>query len=435
MDNTIKKLEIIEAKLDKIVGGGQALGTLADGRKLFAWGGLPGELVKVQLTKKKSSYLEGIVIEVLEPSPERILPRDKDSYLSTSPWQIMSFEAEQRYKSQLIKEAFDLHHTDISSDIIVYTDKREYSYRNKVEFSFWWDNEKESLDLAFFQRGRRGKIPVEGTSLALPSINQAALNVLAILRNRKNEAFILKTALIRTDKNGNVVLQLYVKTEDYPPLTDAELIALGVQGFELIYSTRKSPASVITKRLQQYGDLTLTDTILGTPFTYAAESFFQVNIPIYEQALEDIKEWTTGASSIVELYSGVGSIGLSVAHGPLTMVEINEHAVREAERTIALLGREDSAKAILSPSEKALDYIKSEATIIVDPPRAGLHADVIYQLLETKPSRVIYLSCNPVTQARDIALLSDSYTLRAYKGYNFFPRTPHIEGLAILDLK
>src|SRR5690606_28455797 len=105
----MKKHEPVEVRLDKIVGGGQALGTMPDGRKLFAWGGLPGELVRVQITKKKSSYLEGIVTEVIEPSPERSEPLDADSYLSTSPWQIMTFSAEQHYKVELVHEAFKLH--------------------------------------------------------------------------------------------------------------------------------------------------------------------------------------------------------------------------------------------------------------------------------------------------------------------------------------
>ena len=80
-------------RLEKIVGGGQVLGQLADGRKVFVWGGLPGELVTVQITKKKSKYAEGIVTEVLEPSSERVEVSEPESYLSTSPWQIMSFDA------------------------------------------------------------------------------------------------------------------------------------------------------------------------------------------------------------------------------------------------------------------------------------------------------------------------------------------------------
>ena len=99
--------------LDTIAGGGQALGTLEDGRKCFVWGGLPGESVVVQSTKLKSSLVEGVVTEVVTPSSERITPPDADSHLSTSPWQIMAFDAEQRYKSQLISDAFALHHVKL----------------------------------------------------------------------------------------------------------------------------------------------------------------------------------------------------------------------------------------------------------------------------------------------------------------------------------
>ena len=105
------------------------------------------------------------------------------------------------------------------------------------------------------------------------------------------------------------------------------------------------------------------------------------------------------------------------------------------KRNITALGRETSARAVLAPSEKALDHITPDALIIVDPPRAGLHADVIAKLLETRPERILYLSCNPVTQARDVALLGEIYGVRAHRGYNFFPRTPHIEHLVILDRK
>ena len=104
-----KELPKVIVTLDKIVGGGQALATMDDGRKLFVWGGLPGEKVEVQLTKKKSHLAEGFVTQVIESGRYRLEPRDADSYLSTSPWQIMSEPAEQHYKAALIEEAFELH--------------------------------------------------------------------------------------------------------------------------------------------------------------------------------------------------------------------------------------------------------------------------------------------------------------------------------------
>jgi 23S rRNA (uracil1939-C5)-methyltransferase len=428
-----KSLPIVQVTLDKIVGGGQSLGTLGSGKKVFAWGGLPGEKVDIQVTKKKSSFVEGIVTEVIEPSKERVNPADEESYLSTSPWQIMSFDAEAHYKSALIEEAFELHDIVLPEPIEVYTDGKEYEYRNKIEFSWWWDKELDQLDLAFFRRGSHGKLPVEGTSLAQPAINTAGRAIRDVLRKRDLQAYQLKTVIIRATQDGKVAMQLYVKDADFAHLSDDELAQLGVIGFELIYSNPKSPASVITERLQAWGETALTDTILDTPFTYAVEGFFQINVPVYEQALRDMQKWVDPTKPCVDMYSGVGTIGLTIGGKNVTMVEINEHAVREMQRNITAMKREETMKAILAPSESALEHITADATIIVDPPRAGLHDDIIQKLLEVQPSRIIYLSCNPVTQARDTAKLAEVYGVKTHRGYNFFPRTPHIEHLAVLD--
>ena len=430
-----KSFPIVEVTLDKIVGGGQTLGTLEYGKKLFAWGGLPGERVSVQITKNRSSLVEGVVTEVHEPSDQRVNPRDEDSYLSTSPWQIMSLDAEQHYKSALIEEAFELHDIVLPNTIEVYTNGKKFGYRNKIEFSFYWDKELGQLDLAFFRRGSHGKIPVEKTSLAHDAINTAAQAIRDTLRNRDIQAYGLKTVMIRCDQQGNVAAQLYVKDEMFDAFTEQELKDLQIAGFELIFSNPKSPASVITKRLQAWGQTSLTDTILDVPFTYAVEGFFQINVPVYEQALLDMKEWVDTTKPTVDLYSGVGSIGLTIGGDNVTMVEINEHAVREMQRNITAMEREKTAKAILAPSETALEHITGDSTIILDPPRAGLHDDVTAKLLEAEPERIIYLSCNPVTQARDVARLADKYGVRHHRGYNFFPRTPHIEHLVVLDKK
>ena len=509
----MKRQPLETIHLDKIVGGGQALGTLADGRKCFVWGGLPGETVTVRITKKKSYFVEAIVEEVVSPSPDRIQPRDPDSYLSTSPWQIMPLEIEQAYKRQLIDDAFTLHGIALPAAIDIYCDNVAYGYRNKVEFS-WYSEIGESgdtLDLAFFRRGSKGKIVVDGTSLARPEINNLARAIRDLLRYKRVAARQLKTLLVRCDQSGSCVWQLYIKDRLPEIITADEAARLPAQGGEIIYSDPRSPASRITERLAHFGNTTLTDTILGVPFRYACEGFFQVNIPVYEQALRDMKEWVPynkahqerqldqlaahnntdsqqraisqkksgqhgtnsqhGSSNsfsegfafpakarqerqldqlaarrpeekdvyetgepALDLYAGVGTIGLTIGGGNVTLVEINADAVREMQRNIAELGRTD-ARAVLAPSEQALDHITGKEIVIVDPPRAGLHPDVIATLLQKLPPRIIYLSCNPVTQARDVALLQQSYQIAWYRGYNFFPRTPHIEHLIILDKK
>ena len=426
--------------MEKIVGGGQAIGTLDDGRKAFVWGGLPKELVTIRVTKKKSHFVEGIVTEITEESPERITPKDENSYLSTSPWQIMPMSSEQSYKASLIEEAFLLHNITLPEKIKVFSDGVEFNYRNKVEFSWFGDktddDEKETLDLAFFKRGGKGKVIVDGTSLAHPSINKLAIEIRDLLREKPIVARQLKTLLIRSDQQRNAVWQLYIKDKIENLISDDEAKLLSAKGGEIIYSDPKSPASRITERLNKFGDTTLSDTILGVAFNYACEGFFQVNIPVYEKALNDMKAWINCNEKlpILDLYSGVGTIGLTIGGDDVTLVEINEHAVAEMQRNIVKLNR-PNAKAILAPSEKSLEYITGEQIVIVDPPRAGLHADVTNRLLETEPPRIIYLSCNPVTQARDVSLLQEKYEIVHHQGYNFFPRTPHIEHLVVLDKK
>lgn len=428
----------MQLQLDKIVGGGQALGTLDDGRKAFVWGGLPGEKVTISITKKKSKYIEGIVEEVLEKSSERATPLDSGSYLSTSPWQIMNFQAEQRYKTHLIKEAFDLQGLGLPSDLSVITDDHDYGYRNKLEFSWYSElDEKtglDSLDLAFFKRGSRGKVIVEGSTLANENINILARNIRDVLRKKKVSARSLKTLLIRADRHGNSAWQLYTKDRLPNLITPTEAAELPAQGGEIIFSNPKSPASVITERLARFGELTLTDHVLSTSFRYAIEGFFQVNIPVYELALKDMAKWVPkaeDAGQVIDLYSGVGTIGLTIGGEDVTLVEINQAAVSEMERNIASLGI--AATPVLASSENALEQITSDRLVIVDPPRAGLHRDVVDRLLEVTPSRIIYLSCNPVTQARDVRYLLDKYRISHVQGYNFFPRTPHIENLIVLD--
>jgi tRNA/tmRNA/rRNA uracil-C5-methylase (TrmA/RlmC/RlmD family) len=154
---------------------------------------------------------------------------------------------------------------------------------------------------------------------------------------------------------GVCVAALYNTEQSFLATDDA--LALPALGGEVIYSDPRSPASRITKRLSSFGTTILTDTVLGTPFRYATEGFFQVNLPVYEHALLDMREWVED-KPVVDLYSGVGSIGLTIGGSNVTLVEVNEDAVREMRANIHNLEREDKATAVLAASEKALDYIR-----------------------------------------------------------------------------
>jgi tRNA/tmRNA/rRNA uracil-C5-methylase (TrmA/RlmC/RlmD family) len=137
-------------------------------------------------------------------------------------------------------------------------------------------------------------------------------------------------------------------------------------------------------------------------------------------------------NKVLDLYSGVGSIGLSVARDKeLTLVEVNGAAYEEMQKNAEGTG----ANCVLAKYEDVTEYIAPNQTVILDPPRAGCDQKLIEKLIEIKPKTIIYLSCNPITQARDIAMLTDHYEIAQLTPYNFFPRTPHIESLAILRLK
>lgn len=428
-----------EVKITKLVHGGQGLATLADGRKVFVWNALPGEMARARVIKKKRSYAEAIAEEIVVASPERETPRE-ENYLATSPWQMMTFAAENKYKSAIVKELFQQAHIDIAKfDLTTVSGKAAgddevisspramenppgvFHYRNKMEYSFWGDD--DGLHLALHRRGSHGKEIVQGSELAVPALDAGANAVLAELRKLDIRAGSLKTIIVRTSQKGEVVAALYTKVDDFANIP----LPAHVKGLRVYYSNPKSPASVPTKLLYELGDAKLEDELLGTPFTYDVDSFFQVNLPVYEKALTRIKEYIQGEP--VDMYAGVGSIGLSV--GAKTLIELDPATAAMAREN----ARTNGTEVVEVSTEKALEYIAADKPVIFDPPRAGLHTKVVERCLEALPPQIIYLSCNPATHARDLALLQEAYDIEFFEIYNFFPRTPHIETLAILNRK
>lgn len=413
-----------EVKIEKIVHGGQGLGELPDGRKVFVWNALPGETVRVEVIKKKRSYAEAIAREVVTSSPERAVPQE-ENYLATSPWQMMTFEAENSYKAEIVRDLFTHEKVMVPEfDGVVWAEP-EWHYRNKMEYSFWGDD--DGLHLALHQRGSHGKQIVTGSKLALPAIDAAANAVLAELNKLSPRAGDLKTIIVRCDQKGNAVVALFTKLESFSKLAlPAEL-----KGLRVYHSNPKSPASVPTKLLYELGDSGLEDTLLGKVFAYDVDSFFQVNLPIYEKVLGRISEHAT--VDPVDMYAGVGSIGLTVSKEHAKLVELDPATAAMARINLAASGLE--GEVVEASTEKVLEHIVSDVPVIFDPPRAGLHAKVVERCLEVLPPQITYLSCNPATQARDLALLQDAYEITFFEVYNFFPRTPHIETLAVLTKK
>jgi len=413
--------ELVEATIEKMVHGGQGLGTLPDGRRVFVWNALPGETVRVRLLKSKKGYAEAMAEEIVTASPDRIPPLEPESYLATSPWQMVAWQDENKYKKEILIESFAREKVTLPPFEFVHDD-RDFGYRSKMEFGFWGDD--EGIHLAHFVRGSHGKSKVIGSALAMPALNAAAQAVLAEINTHKMRAGDMKSLMVRADQKGNTVVALFVKREDFTHIKKPA----NVQGLVVYYSNPKSPASVATKLLYVDGERTLRDTVMGTELRYDVLSFFQGNLPVFELAAARINDQTKAAKNKIDMYSGVGSIGIPIK-GTNTLVELDPANAEMAKNNIG----KRPIKVVQASAEKALEQITKDATIIVDPPRAGLHPDVTAKLIEAKPALVVYLSCNPSTQARDVKLLIDGgYTLKNFEGYNFFPRTPHIESLAVL---
>ena len=166
--------------IEKLIPGGQALATLSDGKKAFFWNALPGEIIEeYEITKKKSRYIEAIATKISSPSNHRVEPKDA-CYLSTSPWQIMDYNYELEQKQALVTEIFREHQITINVPKI-YTDGKDYFYRNKMEYALYWDNDTNKIKLAFHARGSHRKIPIENSSIERPEIFARAKEIIADL--------------------------------------------------------------------------------------------------------------------------------------------------------------------------------------------------------------------------------------------------------------
>ncbi len=398
-----------QIKVEKFIPGGQTIATLENGKKIFLWGALPEEVVtKVRVTKEKSSFVEGIAEEVLVKSKFRVQPKD-ECYLATSPWQILDYSREMSEKVKLIKEIFRQHEIDLSTFELNSQDQDfdlPYSYRNKMEYALYYSYADSKIHLAFHERGSHRKIPITKSSLEHPKILEKAQEIIAELNAKGEDARKYQSLLLRCNQKGEVSGGLFENHRPHPKFAK------------------------------------LKDQLFGITYSYSPNGFFQINLPVYAKALTSILNTCESGpqpTNVLDLYSGVGTIGLSIAREhQLTLVECDKSAydeMLENVKTASSITQNSQIKPILAKSEDALEYIEPDQTVIVDPPRAGCRPEVINKFLEIQPKSIIYLSCNPATQARDIKLLLDKYQITKIEAFNFFPRTPHIENLVVLKLK
>jgi len=437
--------QITNVPIEKLVFGGQGLAHF-EGKTFFVWGGLPGEQIDATVVRRRGGVSEAVVTHVDKPSPDRVEAREPH-YLSCSPWQILSPAAEHDWKIKTAQEVFErIGHIEMPTLELVGPSELEgqYGYRNKMEYSFIAvpDPKRPGLSLAFFERATHQRQPIDGCALARPEIANAATKLTKWLEQQGVSAAQIKSLVLRSD-GKRVVAGLFLMDEDFTrnntpknPTLDARLAlkAVELSGMAIFYSDPRSPVSRVDAVISEAGSLELVQTVRGRALAYGLESFFQVNVPVFEQALERMAKFIQPEEPLIDLYGGVGSIGICVAQPTqqLTVVESNSEAIEFAERNAVAAGLKN-ATAFESVTERAVHLITPEATVILDPPRAGLHARVTQRLVAVRPKKIIYLSCNVSTQARDLALLKDHYRIVDAGLFNFFPRTPHVESLVVFE--
>ena len=419
----------VKVTIEKMVFGGQGFGHV-NGKACFVWNGLPGEEVEVQLAKNKKDYCEGIAVKIISSSVFRTAPLEAH-HLSCSPWQVVAWEKENEWKREMSIEVYKkIGELNIEPEIS-YLDDYQTGYRNKMEYSFT-PLADGTVSLAFFNRGTNGRTGHDGCVLADPAINQTAQQVLLWVNKHKIPYRSLKSVIVRSDNTGNTIAALFIKDKmdfsDYPSLDNKFL------GFQIYFSKYNCPASVPTELLYKDGQDFLVAKVRGALLKFGLLSFFQVHIPLFEQALKDIGDHSQKGDEVIDYYCGVGAIALPFKDKikSAILVDSNGEAIAYARENIELNQAENFTAECL-PAEKITNIIEENKVLILDPPRAGLHQDVTDKILEVKPRKVIYMSCNLSTHARDIKALLSGYKISFSRLYNFFPRTPHVEGLVVLD--
>jgi len=426
----------ITLEFKKIVGEGKALGR-HEGKVVFAYGILPGETARVRVTMEKRNFMEAELLEVLTPSARRIAPKE-DHYLSCSPWQIMDYPLQAETKKGLVE---DLLYQTTKETIRLdkfYEAKELFGYRTKIEYSFTTDNGK--LAFAFHKRGNYRDMYVlpRGCALMSDKTNDLALGILEKLNEAGLTPADLKTLIFREAKNtGERIAVLFMKRKD---IVLPEFRLEGLNGFVAAYSNPLSPMSSADEIVSAWGNDFVTEKICGTMLSYGFDCFFQNNMELFEEALKEIRGAVLTASGgkcakLVDLYSGVGAIGLSLRDlaDKVYAVECVPSSVKYA----ALNASQNNAanfEILCSMMEKADAALLSGSDVLVlDPPRAGLHQKVVKNIMELLPARIIYLSCNPITQGRDAAFFLEKYKLARSAAFDFYPNTPHVETLLVFE--
>ena len=458
----LEDLEVIDAGAK-----GKSIAKASDGRVVFISNAVPGDICNVQTTKKRKSFYEGNAISFSKLSDKRVDP--KCDYFGTCggcKWQFMDYKHQLFYKQKEVENNLKrLGKIELPNILPILGAKEQYMYRNKMEFSFsdskWLTLNQIKSDeiienrnaLGFHIPGMWDKIlDIDACHLQRdPSNavrnfikNKAEELNLSFYNNRKQEGF-LRTLMIRTSTTGDLMVLVQFFYEDkvnrelllnaistqFPEITSLQYV-INSKGNDTIYDQE-----VICFK----GDDHIFEEMEGLRFKINAKSFYQTNS---EQAYElykvtrDFAE-LTGNETVFDLYTGTGTIAQFVSKDAKKVIGIESvpDAI-EAAKENAQLNNIENTEFYVGDMKKVFNdaFINQHGVpdvIITDPPRDGMHKDVVEQLLKISVNKIVYVSCNSATQARDLAILDEDYKVTKTQAVDMFPQTFHVENVVLLE--
>lgn len=404
---------------------GRGIGKV-DGAVVFLDGGHIGDVVEVEITKKKKRFYEAHILRTLIKSALRAKNPCPYTDCGGCAFLELSREAELAWKKKRIEDALARIGDEPTHVEDVLVRGGDSAYRNHMQFHV--------RDRKLCLYGKNGEsVPVKRCMMQTDSGNR----ILFALTGQK---FLdaLSFVGIRTNRAGEVLLIL-VGDQPLREKTKTAAVAFavehGVSG--LYYSERKSKKGHYGERLTHiYGKAAITEELAGYRYGIAGTNFFQVNPEGAEAIIRGVADAVKGADTVVELYSGIGMITLPLHEEAKEVVgvEISADSVDYARKTAEANGVKN-VRYIAGAAEDILPRLVEEGpidVIVCDPPRAGLHETVVKSIQEAAPASVIYVSCNPATLARDIRLLGDAYRVEHVQPIDMFPRSAHVEAVVLM---
>ena len=449
----LEKGKKYECKIVDIGQNGVGIGK-HEGFTVFVDGALLGEVVDVKIKKSKKKYAEGVVSKIKERSPYRVDRACNPKYSSCGGCQIQELDYQKQLdlKTNMVKE--DLKRIGGLEDVKVFDTIGmgvPYRYRNKAQFPV--QKEDGKVKLGFYRKKSHDIIDIdrcliqdEKNDLIIDIIRKYIEDENISIYDEKSHKGILRHIVTKVGFTSGQVMVVLVATEDRFKNLDrlVENLKDQVEGFtSLVVNINKDKTNVILglKNINKYGNGKIVDNIGDLKFEISPLSFFQVN-PIqtevlYNKALEyaDLKE----GDRVFDIYCGIGTISLFLAQKAEFVygIEIVEDAIKDARLNAKLNGM-DNLEFFVGKAEEVVPEIYKEGkranVVVVDPPRKGCDERVLDTIVKMEPDRVVYVSCNPSTLARDLKYLEDrGYRCEKVQPVDLFPHSVHVETVALLS--